>query len=932
MILAWGLAVALAAPRPAPAPPAAPPSWSTTLDRITPAVVAIRVSSPRAFDGSAASTSVATGFVVDAELGLILTNRHVIETGPIVAEAVFADHEEVPLVPVWRDPVHDFGFFRFDPKALRHMTPVALPLAPEQARVGLDIRVVGNDAGEKLSILDGTLARLDRDAPSYGNNSYNDFNTFYLQAASSTSGGSSGSPVIDVAGRALALNAGGSRTAATSFYLPLDRPKRALELLRAGLPVPRGTIQAVFRHRPYDEVRRLGVRGETEAAARLAFPDAVGMLTVAEILPGGPADGKLEPGDVITRIEGQPIASFVPWEAWLDDHVGGTLTLDVERGGKPLSVTMPVQDLASITPSSWLEYSGGVLHALSYQQARNHGVTVNAGVYVATPGYALGNAGIGSNAVILAIGGRPARTLDELAALLADAPDRAELRVDWFDLDEPQQLRVSLLIADRRWYPMQGCRRDDARGSWSCVPAAPPSPRAAPTRAAPLPLDTPKGPLRAVAPALVWITTTLPYRIEGVPSSRYGGSGLVVDAARGIVLADRNTVPIDLGDVSVTVAGSVTVPAQILWVDPLLDVAYLQVDPAWLPTLALGEVAWSKHTLEAGDPAWLVGLDGRREPVQRQTSVQRLSPIGIPPLRQPHFRQSDLEVATVGDSLATAGGVLTDKHGRGLALWASFWTGDEKSQTNAGIPYARLKPGLDAIRAGSPPASRTLGVELWPMPLAEARQRGLPDDRAARIEAAGQRDVLTVLRRQADAPSASLLREGDLVLAVDGVTATDIDAVALAALAAPQLAVTILRDGDVRTIDVPTADVTARAVRRVVMWAGALVHAVPLAASAQRGTPNDGVYVTWVAGGSPGARYGLRPTLRIVAIDGAPIHDLAAFEAAITGRADRSTVRLRTVDLDGRVASTTLVLDDKFWPTAALARTTSWERQDTSQP
>lgn len=49
---------------------------------------------------------------MDAARGIILTNRHVVSPAPIVAQAVLTNYEEVDLVPVYRDPVHDFGFMK----------------------------------------------------------------------------------------------------------------------------------------------------------------------------------------------------------------------------------------------------------------------------------------------------------------------------------------------------------------------------------------------------------------------------------------------------------------------------------------------------------------------------------------------------------------------------------------------------------------------------------------------------------------------------------------------------------------------------------------------------------------------------------------------------------------------------------------------------
>lgn len=64
----------------------------------------------------------------------ILTNRHVVGSGPFWGFVVFDNHEEVDAFPVYRDPVHDFGILRFDPKALKYMSIQSLQLRPDLAK------------------------------------------------------------------------------------------------------------------------------------------------------------------------------------------------------------------------------------------------------------------------------------------------------------------------------------------------------------------------------------------------------------------------------------------------------------------------------------------------------------------------------------------------------------------------------------------------------------------------------------------------------------------------------------------------------------------------------------------------------------------------------------------------------------------------------
>ena len=89
-----------------------------------------------------------------------------------------------------------------------------------------------------------------------------------------------------------------------------------------------------------------------------------------------PRDGTLQPGDILVRVNGKLVSEFEPLEQVLDDSVGGSVDLELERGGKPLSAKLSVGDLHAITPTAYLEFGDAVVHTLSYQQARHFNVAV----------------------------------------------------------------------------------------------------------------------------------------------------------------------------------------------------------------------------------------------------------------------------------------------------------------------------------------------------------------------------------------------------------------------------------------------------------------------------------------------------------------------------------------------------------------------------
>ena len=731
--------------------------------------------------------------------------------------------------------------------------------------------------------------------------------------------------MIDIRGRVVALNAGGSSGAASSFYLPLARVQRALERIQAGQPITRGTLQTVFSYTPYDELERLGLAPETEAEASRP--------SVADRYAGRERSAGLRRGECIAagrhpgRIDGKFVTTFEPLAEVLDESVSKGVTLEVQRGGTVIEKTLEVENLHAITPNAYLEFGDSVVHNLSYQMARHFNAAVS-GVFVANPGYALGSAGVPRGALITSIAGQPVAALPDFTKAVAALPDGGDAALRYTTLDDPKGTQTRVVRMDRRWFPARECRRDDTTGYWPCtdLPAPPPPQPKEPARTSFAITGSPIA--DALAGSLVLVNFDMPFSVAGISERNYHGTGLIVDAARGLVVIDRNTVPVAVGDVKIVFAGSVELPGRVEYVHPLHNLSIVSFDPKLLNGTPIRTARLDLRELRAGEPVTVVGLGADTRLRSLATSVASIEPVVFPLSRTLQFRDSNLEVASLVTPPTDFDGVIAGPGGAVRALWSSFSAENNRElvQLNRGIPAELVAEVLKAVQTGEPLYS--LEAEFSIVPLASARQLGVPEEWLRRMEAHSptRRQILSVARVVAGSPAVGVLREGDLLLAIDGKPVNRYREVERASQS-PKLMLTVVRDGIVQNLALTTAVLRGSDIDRLLMWAGAVLHKPHRAMAQQRGIPPDGVFVAYFSYGSPATRYHLFAGRRIVEVDGRPTPDLDAFIEAVRGRDDRAAVRLRTITWNGSTEVITLKLDKHYWPAYELVRgPAGWER------
>ncbi|KAI9851625.1 MAG: hypothetical protein M1838_003219 [Thelocarpon superellum] len=932
--------------------------WQATIENVVQNVVSIRFCQTCSFDTESAVSSEATGFVVDSERGYILTNRHVVGAGPFWGYCIFDNHEECDVYPVYRDPVHDFGILRFDPKAIKYMPLSALALRPDLARVGVEIRVVGNDAGEKLSILSGVISRLDRNAPEYGEG-YSDFSTpcharvlnppwmtltetdtNYIQAAAAASGGSSGSPVVNMDGHAIALQAGGrSDGAATDYFLPLDRPLRALQCIQRGEAVSRGTIQCQWMIKPFDECRRLGLTPHWEKAIRESFPKETGMLVAEIVLPEGPADEKVEEGDVLIKVNGKLLTQFVHLDAILDDSVGQKLRLTVQRGGQDLDVELDVGDLHAITPDRFVTVAGAAFHNLSYQQARLYAVAVK-GVFVCEAAGSFKFDGTEQGWIIQSVNQQDTPDLDTFVEVMKAIPDRERVVATYKHLRDLHTLNTSILYIDRHWTSrMKLAVRNDVSGKWDFTTLAEALPPNAPVprKANFIRLDSLNIPAAAdVVRSFVRITCSMHVKLDGFPWTNKIGFGLVVDAAKGLVVVSRAIVPYDMCDIFVTVADSIVVDGKVLFMHPLENYAIIQYDPS-LVQAPVQSATLSEEAIKQGASTIFLGFNQNLRVVVAKTTVTDITTVTIPAnTAAPRYHAINLDAITVDTNLSSqcGSGVLVAEDGTVQALWLCY-LGERTSGNNKDIEYhigmatPSLVPIVRQIQRGDVPNLRIINVEFNTAQMSQVRIMGVSEEWIQRVEAENPERHQLFMVRKVECGHPQTLQEGDVLLTLNGKLMTRVSELDIM-YDHDELDAVIVRKSQEMHIKVPTVPTEDLETDRAVIFCGAVLHAPHHAVRQQSSKMHSEIYVSARTRGSPSYQYGLAPTNFITAVNGTQTPDLGSFLEQVNKIPDNTYFRLKAVTFDNVPWVVTMKKNEHYFPTMEFIKDpsepTGWKR------
>jgi S1-C subfamily serine protease len=283
---------------------------------------------------------VGSGVIYDQD-GYILTNYHVI-AGAESLRVSLPDGRSFPADVVGTDPQTDLAVLKIDGEDL--------PTAPlgdsNKLQVGEWVVAIGNalalPGGPTVTV--GVVSALNRTVQEPGEGGRaGPFLFNVIQTDAAINPGNSGGPLVNLAGEVIGINTlvagttqSGLQAEGIGFALAISTVKPLADEIVATGQVTHPYIGIRYTQLTPAIAAQLGIEGATSGAV------------VIEVVGGSPAEeAGLQPRDVITEIDGQPLTTESSLAEIINTHrPGDTITLTVVRGSQPTQVqvtlgTMP---------------------------------------------------------------------------------------------------------------------------------------------------------------------------------------------------------------------------------------------------------------------------------------------------------------------------------------------------------------------------------------------------------------------------------------------------------------------------------------------------------------------------------------------------------------------------------------------------------------
>ena len=296
------------------------------------------------------------------------------------------------------------------------------------------------------------------------------------------------------------------------------------------------------------------------------------------------------------------------------------------------------------------------------------------------------------------------------------------------------------------------------------VPAA----AALPTAVSGVPVPSLAPMLKKVLPAVVSVTSKQRVRVNtpfgddpvfrrmfGIPQERIAqslGSGVIIDAQRGLVLTNNHVVE-DADEVSVNLADGRTLRAEFVGSDPDTDVALMRIPAQDLTAIPMA----NSDRLQIGD--FVVAI-GNPFGVGQTVTSGIISAVGrnnLPGAGFQNFIQTDASI-----NPGNSGGALVNLNGELIGINTASFNPRGSMAGNIGLGFAipvNLANNIkDQLLAGGVVRRGTLGIDTQDVDAKIARGLGLGETRGA---------VVTRVY-PGSAGAAAGLKVGDVILAANG--------------------------------------------------------------------------------------------------------------------------------------------------------------------